>query len=301
MLNHRSRKAIKTVRRVWLWIAPFLKYLAFAGFAFAFLLAIPPLEAWLEEQSPFLKGALGKPENAAEAESPSSSTNLDESTLAGQIEGVSIVIAMILFFNESRKRSHYEAQQVIDAAKGGGKSYARIRALEDLAREAQSLRGLEVEPEADLQEINLSAADLRNAKLVGANLAKARLWEANLQEANLSKATLEGANCIGANLIDADLPEANLEMAKLRDANLQGADLSHANLQGADLRGANLQRVIFQGADLAGTQFANADLKGANFLHVTFVDVKEIRLAQNWEDPSTRYSAELLKLFELHK
>ncbi|MGG6242740.1 pentapeptide repeat-containing protein [Nodosilinea sp. AN01ver1] len=280
---HKSwlRRLIKSIRRLWIWTRPFLRYFLFGIAAFGILLAVPSLEEWLKTKSSLISGAL---------------ESLEGSAIAGQIEGISIIIAMVLVFTESRKRSHYEAHQVVDSAKGSGTSFARIQALEDLARDGQDIRCLEIEEGANLQGINLTAAKLHKAQLRAVVLTNARLWEANLQEADLTNAHLENANLIGANLIDAVLEGAWLTKARLRGTNLQGADLSHSHLAGADLRGANLQRAIFQGADLAGTKFAGADLKGSSFLGVTFVDANEIRMARDWQDPSIHYSDELKRL-----
>lgn len=270
----RLRRIIKGIRRFWIWISPFLKYVFFAILAFITLLTVPSLETWLKVQSPYMGRKI---------------SDLENSVLAGQIEGISIIVATIAFLYESRKHSNYQAQQVIDSARSGT-SYARIQALEELSRASQSLRGLEVESSANLQGINLTAADLRNAILIDTNLSEARLWEANLQEVNLSGSNLTKANLVGANLLDAVLESSTLTWAKLRDANMQGVNLSFANLKGADLRGANLQQAVFQGAELEGTKFAGADLKGANFQNVDFIDLEEIQLAHNWQDESTRYS-----------
>jgi uncharacterized protein YjbI with pentapeptide repeats len=275
-----SRRRIKALRRLWIWGRPFLKYLAFGFFAFIILLIISGTEAWLKEQSQLVRNTLD---------------GLEGSAIAGQIEGISIIIAVFIVFIESRKRSHYEAHQVVDSAKGSRTSFARIQALEDLARDGQSLRGLDVEPEANLQEINLTAADLRSAQFKEADLTKAKLWEANLERADLTGAELQEADLTGANLSDAVLQGAVLVGAILFEATLKGTNLSNSHLGGADLRGADLTLTNFQGAHLGGTRFAGADLKGANFDGVTIANIDEIKLAQNWQDPSTRYSETLSK------
>jgi hypothetical protein len=126
------------------------------------------------------------------------------------IQSSGVIAALALYFTEipdRRKRKHYEAWQVIDAAAAAKvfTSYARKQALEDLAKDGVSLA-----------RIDVSDADLSGADLSGANLV----------EANLSGADLSGANLV----------EANLSGADLSGANLSGADLGWANLSGADLR-----------------------------------------------------------------
>ena len=64
----------------------------------------------------------------------------------------------------------------------------------------------------------------------GGNLYQAQLMEMDLSAANFSVTNLSGANLTQANLSDANLIGANLS-----DANLNSANLSDANLIGADL------------------------------------------------------------------
>jgi hypothetical protein len=86
------------------------------------------------------------------------------------------------------------------------------------------VKGYKIEPNANLDYVNLFGADLRGAELIGANL----------EGANLEGADLRGANLIGADLIGANLRGARLEGAYLIGANLRGADLIGANLIGTE-------------------------------------------------------------------
>lgn len=153
----------------------------------------------------------------------------------GNIEGFSILLVAVLYIVESRQRkrkTHYEAWQVIDAASGVETSYARFQAMQDLNRDGVSMRSIDV-PGGDLENINLQGADLELADLRGANLRNANLSSANLKDAQLG---------IGENR-----KKTNLENANLQGANLQGADISGANLHNADLKRARLHNTVIVG------------------------------------------------------
>lgn len=200
------------------------------------------------------------------------------------IEGVSVLVAVFIYFKEGperQKRSRYEAWKVIDAAHGRRNSYARIQALQDLNEESISLRGLDA-PKADLREINL-----RKAMLLNANLQKADLLEANLQKADLRAANLQRANLQRANLQKADLRGANLV-----EANLLGADLENVNLKAADLKDAKLRAANLKGANLLGANLQGTDLRIAESL-----TVEQIKVAHNWAD--ALYDPEFVALLGL--
>jgi hypothetical protein len=152
-------------------------------------------------------------------------------TILKNIEGISICVAVILYFMESgnrKQRRHYDAWQVVDAAHGIKTSRARIRALRDLYEDNVSFNELDL-PHADLSRIILAGANLSDANLSDANLSGT-----NLSDAKLSGTNLRGANLRGADLSIADLSNADLSNAKLSDANLSGTNLSDADLRGAE-------------------------------------------------------------------
>ena len=97
------------------------------------------------------------------------------------------------------------------------------------------VKGLQVEPFADLHGADLRGADLRGADLNGADWYGADLYGADLRYASLHGADLRYASLHGADLRYANLHGADLHDADLRDADLRRADLSNADLRGADL------------------------------------------------------------------
>jgi len=175
-------------------------------------------------------------------------------------------------------------QRVQQGSTGEG---GRIRALQELYRDNQSLAGLQA-PGAYLRNINLGGwcwdfipdslnfvcsktVDLSGATLEGANLwyadlEGANLWYANLEGANLESANLEGANLESAHLEDANLWYAHLEGADLRSATLEGADLRSANLEGAVLESAHLEGAILLGANLHQTENLTAEQLAGSYL-----------------------------------
>ncbi|MBD2484881.1 globin domain-containing protein [Planktothrix sp. FACHB-1365] len=190
--------------------------------------------------------------------------------LLGAVEGISIIVAIILYVKEipdRKKEFHYQAWSVIDAAHGVKVSPARIIALQDLNQDGVALNNLDLPgaklvrinlPKADLSEANLTKSDLNHADLNHANLGNALLARVNFTGANLSYANLGFAKLSYANLSSANLNYANLICADLRDTNLSGANLSNANLSGADLKNAYLT-----GANLRGATVSQYDLRGA--------------------------------------
>ncbi|MEB3357428.1 MAG: pentapeptide repeat-containing protein [Synechococcales bacterium] len=198
-------------------------------------------------------------------------TFLKDSIILDNVEGVSIITAMVLFLRkgrqEEKRQAHYMAWLMIDIAYEKETSYARFQALQDLHTDGLSLKGLDA-PNADLIGIDLDGADLhqatlKNAKLMRANLRRVQLDCANLQQVDLQQ----------ANLRDAGLLNANLSGAHLGGTDLSRADLRNANLQNADLLFANLKDVAIAGADLAG----------ANFRRARNLDPNQIKQAKNWE------------------
>ena len=108
-----------------------------------------------------------------------------------------------------------------------------------------------IQPGADLGDLDLRDADLARA---------------NLPSANLNQGDLDGVDLSGAFLRFADLSGASFVRANLRDANLQNtllrASLREADLSGADLRGADLTVANLFGADLSDTELHATVLTG---------------------------------------
>jgi uncharacterized protein YjbI with pentapeptide repeats len=104
--------------------------------------------------------------------------------------------------------------------------------------------------------------------LVKTSLVKALLWDANLKGANLDSADLEGATLDGSNFQGCSLQRGNLRGITARNANFQDANLSDADFQGANLFDAN---------------FSHADIQGANFQKAEYINVEQIKAAQNWQ------------------
>ncbi|NJK38309.1 MAG: pentapeptide repeat-containing protein [Oscillatoriales cyanobacterium RM2_1_1] len=209
--------------------------------------------------------------------------SIEKSRILGTFESISIVTALVVYVRRGKKQSQYEAWQVIDSMQGTEISHARIKALEDLAKDGVSFKGLSL-PRANLEQITLVDVDFTEA-----NLAEVKLQEANLQGCRFELTQLQGANLGQANLREsffllAQLQQANLGAADLRNADLQGVNLLEANLQKANLQGAyilgNLQAVNFQEANLRGATLAGAYLKNASFQNTNLrgANLKEANL-----------------------
>ena len=125
------------------------------------------------------------------------------------------------------------------------------RAIEFLANERESLRGVFLY-NARLFGLKLPPkTDLNGARLVNTNLQNADMPGVQLNGAWLSMAHLVGANLIDADLGGAIVGEAILDNQSVGPANLEGANLSGANLAGdnQNWRGVNLTK-----ADLTGVR-----------------------------------------------
>ncbi len=116
-----------------------------------------------------------------------------------------------------------------------------------------SYSGSNLEPGANLPDVDLSDALLYVAELHSADLTGASLEGADLQLATLSDATLTAANLSGARLSWADLSNANLTNAWLYSANLDVAEYwSTATWTGAKY---SLNAVDNNGNPIADTIF----------------------------------------------
>ncbi|NEQ72049.1 MAG: pentapeptide repeat-containing protein [Okeania sp. SIO2D1] len=256
--------------------------------------------------------------------------SLEDSEILGTIENISIVTALVIYIRWGKKKSHYQAWQVIDSAQGLQISYARIKALEELVKGGVCLKGLSL-PKTNLDQVNLVDVDFKEANLQGTKLLEANLrggkfeltqlqgaflWGANLQDtfflltqlqkANLSSANLKNADMEGVNLLEANLQKANLEGAYIL-GNLQGVDLQEANLKGANLQGCYLKNANFQSANLKGANLQEANLQGANFHDANLQDTNlqktkglnplQIKSANNWQQ--AKYSREFYSQLNL--
>lgn len=196
---------------------------------------------------------------------------------------VAIITVVVLSWDapSQRKRTHYEAWQVVNSAQGQGGSGGRIKALEYLNKERESVAGLTAY-RTDLTGIQLQKADLfradfsdtclnnsnfKGAILREAKLNGAKLRNANLQKADLSNASLENAKLENADLRNANLSAVNFRNADLIDAKLEDANLTNAILQNTDLRNANLCYV-----NLNRTQLINAKLCRTNLRESKLID-----------------------------
>ncbi|MDG2288886.1 MAG: pentapeptide repeat-containing protein, partial [Woeseiaceae bacterium] len=105
--------------------------------------------------------------------------------------------------------------------------------------------GPTLEPEQNLNGIELISASLPHAYLSRSNLDDACFEDADLSNADLSHTSLQNADFYAAELEDADLSFANLENACLTNANLTNTDLHGASFAKAELTGTD-----FTGAEI---------------------------------------------------
>ncbi len=157
---------------------------------------------------------------------------------------------------QERKDSNFQAWQVVNSSQGKGGSGGRIDALANLARNAQSLAGVNADGAwlvgVDLRGADLTHASFKDANLQGAQLAGANLRHANLEGANLTAAQLDGAYLQGARVAGARLSAASLLSADLAD--LVGwqeiASLTYARLQHVQRAPAGFRAwAVTQGAE----------------------------------------------------
>lgn len=205
---------------------------------------------------------------------------LDDSSILGSLDSVSIITALVLFIlfgrREEERQAQYMAWVMLDLAHDRETSYARYNVLQDLNEGGTSLKGLDA-PGTDLIQINLEEADLQQA-----TLDKVKFKKAELKKANLTFASLRMAELNGATMEESVLFNANLESADLSGADLAKADLGHANLRHAQFFNANLHEV----------NFGNSDVEGARFERARNLCPAQIKRARNWDkaeyDPDLR-------------
>lgn len=122
---------------------------------------------------------------------------------------------------------------------------------------------------ADLRRVNFRRADLsdanfNNANMTNADFRRADLSDAVFNSANLNRANLSDVNLRRANLSNAYLSDADMSRAKLSDVDLSQVDLSRVNFSRADMSRARLSDANLTGANLSGADLWRADLSGAN-------------------------------------
>lgn len=191
-------------------------------------------------------------------------------TIFDNLDSIALGSAGVIFLFEiqdRKKRSQYEAWQVINLAQGKGGSGGRIEALQDLHRDGANLEGVSA-PGADLSGIDLRGANLRGANLISAKLDGAKLDGADLSFALLTLAKMRDCELRGANLREANLAKTKLQRSKLQGAKMvaakmKEADLSNAELQGAHLQQADLEDALLPCANLQKTNLAGTCLKNA--------------------------------------
>ncbi len=169
--------------------------------------------------------------------------------------------------------SNYQAWLVVNSAQGKGGSGGRIDALTNLARNAQSLAG-----------VNLDGAWLVGVDLRGADLAHASFKDANLQGSLLSGANLKHANLEGANLTAAQLEGTLLQGARVAGARFAAASLLRADL--ADLIGWR---------DMASVNYARVqDVQRApiGFREWAVEQGAEGSVSDNADDPRDNFSTQ---------
>ena len=94
--------------------------------------------------------------------------------------------------------------------------------------------------------------------------------------ANLSLAQLDGVDLRGAFLFGSDFMEGEFNNADFRGADLAQAHFRAAGLSGADFRGADLARADFYEADLHGAKFdKNTKLHGVSWRGVNLDPQKD--------------------------
>ncbi|MGD1911757.1 MAG: pentapeptide repeat-containing protein [Rivularia sp. (in: cyanobacteria)] len=188
------------------------------------------------------------------------------------IENISIFAGLIIFiwkYPELKKKSQYEAWQVIFSAEKGKENGGRIQALQDLAKDGIKIGNVDVSG-AYLEGIKLEGAWLREADFNDCMLEKSKFSYALLSFTNFSKANLSKAHLDGARLFGANLSGANLSGASLTEANLTEADFS-----GTDLTKADLNNAIFWEEKIKGDLYEKYEAKN--------ITPEQIKKAQNWE------------------
>ena len=139
------------------------------------------------------------------------------------------------------KQETVGAWQIL-ANKAAGNS-GKIEAIEFLAKQKKSLRGIDMSSQSNGGRVYLSGLDVsektlrHKADLVFAKFEDADLWEAHFEGADLREANFKGADLCEAHF-ESNVQEANFEGASLRKAHFEGAFLLLNNLTRADFGGA---------------------------------------------------------------
>jgi BTB/POZ domain-containing protein KCTD9 len=219
-------------------------------------------------------------------------------------ETFAIIAAFLIYWfdrGERRDQAIREDWSLIDGARGCQTSGARLRAIERLYLEKESLKGLDA-ANADLRGLELEDADLECANFQESDFRQATLNGARLCGSNLRGTNLENVDCVGTDFWEADLRQARLRKANLRSSRLSavkfhGADLRKADLTSADCRGsrfceakirgailnsANLKLALFKDVDFNNVDLRNADIRKTSFIRPKNLTLEQIRVATNW-------------------
>ncbi|MEQ9461124.1 MAG: pentapeptide repeat-containing protein [Phycisphaeraceae bacterium] len=161
--------------------------------------------------------------------------------------------------------------------------------------------GMVAEPEAFLNEIDLTKAWLDQANLTDANFYRTELVNSTVRNAQLVRTYLVRANLTNTDFYGSDLTDARFDRANLTGANLTDTNVTHADFsqvtgltyqmlqstrsfQDGDLTGTilgsiklhywdfnnlNLTNAYFGASDLLGSTFAGSTIVGANFQRVS--------------------------------
>jgi uncharacterized protein YjbI with pentapeptide repeats len=141
---------------------------------------------------------------------------------------------------------------------------ATLAATSSDASSYQKTDGTIVDPLHATQGGNLVYSDYSgpnlepDANLKNVELPHAFLWVADLTNVNLSSADLSGAFLLEANLSGADLSDANLSWAGVGSTNLSNANLTGADLTQAILGNANLEHANVSGATFTDVEYWNS-------------------------------------------
>ncbi|WP_428388189.1 pentapeptide repeat-containing protein [Mucisphaera sp.] len=127
----------------------------------------------------------------------------------------------------------------------------------------------------------LENATIRNAQLLGAYLAQANLTNTDFSGSDLTDARLDRANLTGANLTDTSITHTNFSQVtgltyqmlqstrSFQDGNLTGTTLGSIKLHYWNFNNLNLTDTHFGASDLLGSSFAGANIEGADFQRVS--------------------------------
>lgn len=121
----------------------------------------------------------------------------------------------------------YQAWQVVNTSAGRPGVGARVRALEGLLRDGQSLAGADVS-RADLSGIMLDSADISRGGFGSAHLDSAVLTNATAHQTDFSRSTFTYAKLDSLTAVLADFRGVQASLVSLRHANLSKVNFNRA-------------------------------------------------------------------------